>query len=58
MRRLPGFPLTHRDHAQAVTFVTGHLKDGTVNLDWPALAQNRRWFSTWASVPLKKSAGR
>ncbi len=34
-----GFPLTHRDHAQAVTFVTGHLKDGTVNLDWPALAR-------------------
>jgi len=34
-----GFPLTHRAHAQAVTFVTGHLKDGTVNLDWPALAR-------------------
>ena len=34
-----GFPLTHRDHAQAVTFVTGHLKDGTVNLDWAALAR-------------------
>ena len=34
-----GFPLTHRDHARAVTFVTGHLKDGTVNLDWPALAR-------------------
>jgi uroporphyrin-III C-methyltransferase len=34
-----GFPLTHRDHAQSVTFVTGHLKDDTVNLDWPALAR-------------------
>jgi uroporphyrin-III C-methyltransferase len=34
-----GFPLTHRQHAQSVTFVTGHLKDGTVNLDWPALAR-------------------
>lgn len=34
-----GFPLTHRDHAQALTFVTGHLKDGSVNLDWPALAR-------------------
>lgn len=34
-----GFPLTHRDHAQSVTFVTGHLKDGTVNLDWAALAR-------------------
>jgi uroporphyrin-III C-methyltransferase len=37
-----GFPLTHRDHAQSVTFVTGHLKDGTVNLDWPALARPRQ----------------
>lgn len=37
-----GFPLTHRDHAQAVTFVTGHLKDGTVNLDWQALSRPRQ----------------
>nr|MBL8411670.1 uroporphyrinogen-III C-methyltransferase [Dechloromonas sp.] len=37
-----GFPLTHRDHAQSVTFVTGHLRDGTVNLDWPALARPRQ----------------
>ena len=37
-----GFPLTHRDHAQAVTFVTGHLKDGTVNLDWAALARPKQ----------------
>jgi uroporphyrin-III C-methyltransferase/precorrin-2 dehydrogenase/sirohydrochlorin ferrochelatase len=34
-----GFPLTHRDYAQSVVFVTGHLKDGSVNLNWPALAQ-------------------
>lgn len=34
-----GIPLTHRDHAQAVTFVTGHLKDGSMDLDWPALAR-------------------
>ncbi|MCG6896432.1 MAG: siroheme synthase CysG [Thiocapsa sp.] len=34
-----GIPLTHRDYAQSVTFVTGHLKDGTMNLNWPALAQ-------------------
>jgi uroporphyrin-III C-methyltransferase/precorrin-2 dehydrogenase/sirohydrochlorin ferrochelatase len=34
-----GIPLTHRDHAHAVTLVTGHLKDGTMNLDWPALAR-------------------
>jgi uroporphyrin-III C-methyltransferase/precorrin-2 dehydrogenase/sirohydrochlorin ferrochelatase len=34
-----GIPLTHRDHAQSVTFVTGHLKDNTMNLNWRQLAQ-------------------
>ena len=37
-----GIPLTHRDHAQACLFVTGHLKDGTMNLDWEALARPRQ----------------
>lgn len=34
-----GIPLTHRDHAQSVVFATGHLRDGSVNLDWPALVR-------------------
>ncbi len=34
-----GIPLTHRDHAQSVTFATGHLKDGTINLNWEQLVQ-------------------
>lgn len=32
-----GIPLTHRDYAQSVRFITGHLKDGSVNLHWPEL---------------------
>ncbi len=35
-----GIPLTHRDHAQSVTFVTGHAKSGDEpDLDWMALAR-------------------
>jgi uroporphyrin-III C-methyltransferase / precorrin-2 dehydrogenase / sirohydrochlorin ferrochelatase len=37
-----GIPLTHRDHAQACLFVTGHLKDGSMDLDWTALARPRQ----------------
>lgn len=34
-----GIPLTHRDFAQSVVLVTGHLKDGTADLDWPNLVK-------------------
>jgi uroporphyrin-III C-methyltransferase/precorrin-2 dehydrogenase/sirohydrochlorin ferrochelatase len=35
-----GIPLTHRDHAQTLTFVTGHARAGGVpDLDWAALAR-------------------
>ena len=34
-----GIPLTHRDHAQSVRFITGHLRSGKMDLNWPELVQ-------------------
>ena len=34
-----GIPLTHRDHAQACVFVTGHGRDGSIDLDWETLVR-------------------
>jgi uroporphyrin-III C-methyltransferase/precorrin-2 dehydrogenase/sirohydrochlorin ferrochelatase len=34
-----GIPLTHRDHAQACIFITGHTKDGRFALDWNLVLQ-------------------
>jgi uroporphyrin-III C-methyltransferase len=33
-----GVPLTHRDHAHGVVFVTGHAKPGDAGTDWALLA--------------------
>ena len=46
-----GMPLTHRDYAQAVTFVTGHAKgDGDPDLDWSALATLKNTLVVYMGV--------
>ena len=45
-----GIPLTHRAHAAAVTFVTGHGKDGEPDLDWAALAASRHTLVVYMGV--------
>ena len=37
-----GVPLTHRDHAHGVLFVTGHAQHGAAGPDWRALAATAR----------------
>ncbi|RZL07433.1 MAG: uroporphyrinogen-III C-methyltransferase, partial [Rubrivivax sp.] len=37
-----GVPLTHREHAHGVVFVTGHAKPGDTGTDWQALAATAR----------------
>src|SRR5262245_26256891 len=45
-----GFPLTHRDHAASVVFVSGHSKDGFFDLAWRALANPRQTIVVYMGV--------
>ncbi|UQC72340.1 uroporphyrinogen-III C-methyltransferase [Lelliottia sp. AC1] len=42
-----GIPLTHRDYAQSVTFVTGHYKADSAPFDWAQLAQSRQTLAIY-----------
>lgn len=45
-----GIPLTHRDHATAVTFISGHAKDGDPDLDWDGLARGRQTIVVYMGI--------
>jgi uroporphyrin-III C-methyltransferase/precorrin-2 dehydrogenase/sirohydrochlorin ferrochelatase len=45
-----GFPLTHRDHAPSVVFVSGRSRDGASDLDWRALANSRQTIVVYMGV--------
>jgi uroporphyrin-III C-methyltransferase/precorrin-2 dehydrogenase/sirohydrochlorin ferrochelatase len=45
-----GIPLTHRDHAQTLVFVTGHTRDGAVELNWPVLTQPRQTVVVYMGI--------
>ena len=45
-----GIPLTHRDHAQSCVFVTGHGKEGKVDLNWEALIQPRQTVAIYMGL--------
>jgi len=45
-----GIPLTHRDHARAVTLATGHTRDGRLDLDFTALARPGQTIAIYMGV--------
>jgi uroporphyrin-III C-methyltransferase/precorrin-2 dehydrogenase/sirohydrochlorin ferrochelatase len=45
-----GIPLTHRDHAQSVRFVTAHCGESVDTLDWAALAQPHQTLALYMGV--------
>jgi len=46
-----GIPLTHRDAAQSVRFVTGHRAENRTNLDWPELAKPDQTVVIYMGLP-------
>lgn len=45
-----GIPLTHREYAQSITLITGHMQDGAADLDWQALARVSHTLAIYMGV--------
>ncbi|GAB3103865.1 siroheme synthase CysG [Lysobacter terrae] len=45
-----GIPLTHREHAQSVRFITAHTQDDSDAFDWAALAQEKQTLAFYMGV--------
>lgn len=45
-----GIPLTHRDAAQMLTFVTGHTREGRLDLDFATLARARQTLAVYMGL--------
>lgn len=58
MAAYAGIPLTHRDFAQTCVFATGHLKDGSCDLDWAALARPRQTVVIYMGMSSLESISR
>jgi uroporphyrin-III C-methyltransferase/precorrin-2 dehydrogenase/sirohydrochlorin ferrochelatase len=52
-----GVPLTHREHAQSVRFVTAHCGDSIDALDWASLAQPRQTLALYMGVAALGTVG-